>query len=138
MKTLKQIEAKIRDLEAKKSARLEVININKETLHSQVNRIKYTITKTLTEDPTLGERIKTLFREQGIKNVSVLTAIGMIIGVVEAVISTSSSAPTPKPTNKSDVKDWVKKQLTNLRTILTNLAGKAATALSGIIGSIVS
>ena len=97
-------------MEAKKSARLEVININKETLHSQVNRIKDTITKTLKEDPTLGERIKTLFREQGIKNVSVLTAIGMIIGVVvEAFISTSSSAPTPKPPNKSDVKDWVKK-----------------------------
>ena len=116
-----------------------MININKEILRSQVNRIKDNITKILKEDTTLGERIKTLFREQGITIVSVLTAIGMIIGViVEAVISTSSSAPSPKPTNKSDVKDWVKKQLTNLGKILANLAGKAATALPGIIDSIVS
>ena len=38
------------------------------------NRIKDTINKILKEDTTLGERIKTLFREQGITIVSVLTA----------------------------------------------------------------
>ena len=76
-----------------------MININKEKLRSQVNRIKDTIAKILKEDTTLGEGIQTLFREQGITIVSVLTAIGMIIGViVEAVIPTSSSAPSPKPT----------------------------------------
>lgn len=76
-----------------------MININKEKLRSQVNRITDTIAKILKEDTKLGERIQTLFREQGITIVSVLTAIGMIIGViVEAVIPTSSTAPSPKPT----------------------------------------
>ena len=57
--TKKQIEAKIRDLEAEKSVRLEAININKEKIRSQVNRINDTITKIVKEDTTLGEWIKT-------------------------------------------------------------------------------
>ena len=37
------------------------------------------INKVLKEDTTLGERLKTLFREQGITIVSILTAIGMML-----------------------------------------------------------
>ncbi|VDI50293.1 Hypothetical predicted protein [Mytilus galloprovincialis] len=77
-----RISSRIRELESERSARLEVININKEKLRSQVNRFKQTIHKMLNEDKTLGERIRTLFREQGITIVSVLTAFGMIIGVI--------------------------------------------------------
>ena len=111
-------------------------------MRSQINRIKETINNVLKEDTTLGERLRTLFREQGITIVSVLTAIGMIIGViVEAVIpsggGTSGTTP-PKPSPKSGVKDWVKKQLQTLGKLLASLAGKAAAALPGIIGSIVS
>ena len=41
---------------------------------------------------TLGERIRTPFKEQGIMIVSILTAIGMAIGVlIEAVPTTSGS-----------------------------------------------
>ena len=62
---------------------------NKE-LRGQINRIKETINKVLKEDTTLRERLKTLFKEQGITIVSILTGIGMIIGItVEAVISTT-------------------------------------------------
>ena len=43
--TKRQTEGRIKDLEAERSARLEVININKEKLRSQVNRIKDTINK---------------------------------------------------------------------------------------------
>ena len=68
-------------MESERSARLEVINVNRDKIRGQVNRIKDTIHKILNEDTTLGERIKTLFREQGITIVSVLTAFGMIIGV---------------------------------------------------------
>ena len=110
-------------------------------MRGQINRIKETINKVLKEDTTLGERLRTLFREQGITIVSVLTAIGMIIGViVEAVIPTSGGAVTPpKPTSsQGGVKEWVKKQLHNLGRLLANLAGKAAAALPGVIGSIVS
>ncbi|CAG2245235.1 unnamed protein product [Mytilus edulis] len=59
-----RISSRIRELESERSARLEVININKEKLRSQVNRFKQTIHKMLNEDKTLGERIRTLFREQ--------------------------------------------------------------------------
>ena len=137
----KRITNRITDLEAERSARLEVININKEKLRSQVNRIKATIHKILNEDTTLGEKLRTLFREQGITIVSVLTAVGMIIGLlVETVIPSgagSSTTPPSKPTS-GGVKEWIKKQLSNIGKLLANLAGKAAAALPGIIGSIVS
>ena len=94
----------------------------------------------LREDTTLGEKIRTLFREQGITIVSILTALGMIIGViVETIIPGGGGSTTPTPPPKSSgVRDWVKKQLSNLGKLLANLAGKAASALPGVIGSIVS
>ena len=93
---IKEISDRIRELESERSARLEVINVNRDKLRSQVNRIKDTINKILKEDTTLGERIKTLFREQGITIVSVLTAFGMIIGViVEAFIPTTGGTTSP-------------------------------------------
>ena len=47
-------------------------------------------------------------------------------------------SPAPKPSNKGGVKEWIKKHLQALGRALANLASKAAAALSGIIGSIVS
>ena len=136
---IERISSRIRDLESERSARLEVINVNRDKLRSQVNRIKDTINKILKEDTTLGERIKTLFREQGITIVSVLTAFGMIIGViVETFIPTTGGTTSPTPKDATGVKDWIKKQLSNLGKLLADLAGKAAAALPGIIGSIVS
>ena len=137
----KDIKAHLKNLEDEKAARFEAASANKEVLRGQINRIKETINKVLKEDTTLGERLRTLFREQGITIVSVLTAIGMIIGViVEAVIPTSGGAVTPPkpPSSQGGVKEWVKKQLHNLGRLLANLAGKAAAALPGVIGSIVS
>ena len=139
---IERISSRIRDLESERSARLEVINVNRDKLRSQVNRIKDTINKILKEDTRLGERIKTLFREQGITIVSVLAAFGMIIGViVETFIPTTggtTSPSKPPPKDATGVKDWIKKQLSNLGKLLADLAGKAAAALPGIIGSIVS
>ncbi|CAG2200575.1 unnamed protein product [Mytilus edulis] len=132
-----RISSRIRELESERSARLEVININKEKLRSQVNRFKQTIHKMLNEDKTLGERIRTLFREQGITIVSVLTAFGMIIGVIVEAFTGGTTSPSPSP-SKGGVQDWIKKQLKNLGKLLSFLAGQLAAALPGIIGSIVS
>lgn len=56
-------------------------------LRSQINRIKEIKHKVLNEDTTLGEKIKTFFKELGITVVSILIAIGMIVGVtVKAII----------------------------------------------------
>ena len=93
------------------------------------------------KDTTLRERLKTLFEEQGITIVSILTALGMIIGVTaEAVIPTMSGRgiTSPKAPSKEGVKDWVRKHFQNLARLLANPAGKAAAALPGVIGSIVT
>ena len=50
----------------------------------------------------------------------------------------SPAVGAPKPPDKSGLKEWVKKHLQALRRALANLAGNAAAAMPGIIGSIVS
>ena len=86
----RDIRSRIKNLEDERAARLEAASANKEELRGQINRIKETINKVLKEDTTLRERLKTFFKEQGITTVSILTAIGMIIGViVQAVIPTT-------------------------------------------------
>ena len=59
------------------------------------------------ETGTPGERIRTLFKEQGITVVSILTAVGMALGVlIEALLGgPSASAPTLQSTTTSD-KRW--------------------------------
>jgi hypothetical protein len=135
---IKRIRDRMIELESERSARLEVNNINKDKLRNQINRIKQTIHKILNEDTTLKEKIKTLFREQGVTIASTLTAFGMIIGVIINTFTGGGGGGGGgggiPPTGKNVIKEWVKK----LGTLLANLAGKAAVALPGIIGSIVS
>ena len=96
------------------------------------------------ETGTLGERIRTLFKEQGITIVSILTAVGMAIGVlIEALLGgLSTSTPTPQSTTTSDKKggarEWIKNKLKALSQLLGKLADKALASLPGIIGSILS
>ena len=96
------------------------------------------------ETGTLGERIRTLFKEQGITIVSILTAVGMTIGVLtEALLGgPSASAPTSGGTTTSDKKggarEWIKNKLKALSELLGKLADKALASLPGIIGSIIS
>ena len=47
-------------------------------------------------------------------------------------------SPPPAPSDKGGLREWVKKHLKSLGRLLARLAGKAAAALPGIIGSIVS
>ena len=56
------------------------IDILKGEASKQINQIREWITKFLDKETgTLGERIRTLFKEQGIMIVSILTAVGMAI-----------------------------------------------------------
>ena len=67
--------------------RQESIDLLKSRLKNQIKSFKETIAKVLDKDTSLGEKIRTLFREQGITIASILTAIGMAIGVlVEALL----------------------------------------------------
>ena len=105
-------------------------------------QIKESIVKFLDEETgSLAERIRTLFREQGVTIVSILTAIGMAIGVlVEALLPSgaASSGGGSTPKGKEGAKEWMKNKLKALANLLSKLAQKAGAALPGILGSIVS
>ena len=59
------------------ATRQESIDLLKGRLKNQITSFKETIAKVLDKDTSLGEKIRTLFREQGITITSILMAIGM-------------------------------------------------------------
>ena len=72
----------------------------------------------LDKDNSLGEKIRTLFREQGITITSILTAIGMAIGVlVEALLpgggaaAASGGGGEPPPKDEKGLKGWIRNKL---------------------------
>ena len=66
----RRIAERLRDLQDERSARLEAASASKDALRSQISRIWETIGRVLNEDTTLAERVRTLFREQGVTLVS--------------------------------------------------------------------
>ena len=90
-------------------------------------------------------KIRTLFREQGITIASILTAIGMAIRVlVEALLPGGGGAVAAlgggrqPPKDEKGLKGWIKNKLKVLGSLLGRLGIKAAKALPGIIGGIIS
>ena len=144
--TRRRIAERLLDLQDERSARLEAASASKDALRSQISRIRETIGRVLNEDTTLAERVRTLFREQGVTLVSILTAVGMAISTLVLALTRSVGgggtvtppSPPPAPSDKGGLREWAKKTLQALGRVLAKLAGKAAAALPGIIGSIVS
>ena len=96
-----------------------------------------------TKTPTsLAEKIRTLFREQGITIASILTAIGMAISVlVEALLPGGGAAAggdPPPPKNEQGVKEWIRNKIKALALLPGRLGVKVAEALPGITGAIIS
>ena len=125
------------------ATRQESIDLPKGRLKNQITSFKETIVKVLDKDTPLGEKIRTLFREQGITIASILTAIGMAIGVfVEALLpgcgGAISGGGEPPPKDEKGLKEWVRSKLKALASLLGRLGMKAAEALPGIIGGIIS
>ena len=140
------IEDRIGKLRGELTERNKEINILKGEASKQINQIKESITKFLDKETgTLGERIRTLFKEQGITIVSILTAVGMIIGVlIKALLggpsvstTTSTSGCTSSGDEKGGAREWIKNKLKGLSQLLGKLADKALASLPGIIGSII-
>ena len=99
-----------------------------------------TIAKVLDKDTSLAEKIRTLFREQGITIASILTAIGVLI---EALLpdggdTVAASGGEPPPKDESGLKEWIRSKLKALASLLGKLGMKADEALPGIIGAIIS
>ena len=139
------IEGRIKRLRGELTERNKEIDILKGEASKQINQIRGSITKFLDKETgTLGERIRTLFKEQGITIVSILTAVGMAIGVlIETLLGgPSASAPNSGGTSSGDKKggarEWIKNKLKALSQLLGKLADKALASLPGIIGSILS
>ena len=136
----KQIDA----LNDKLATRQESIDILKCRLKNQITSFHQTIAKVLDSNTSLGEKIRTLFREQGITIASILTAIGMAIGVlVEALLpggggASAASGGEPPPKDEKGLKEWLRNKLKALASLLGKLGMKAAEALPGIIGAIIS
>ena len=143
----KMVEDRIKKLRDELNERNEQIDILKGEASKQITQIKESITKFLDKETgTLGERIRTILKEQGITIVSILTALGMAIGVlIEALLggptvstTTSGSSPADGGDKKGGVREWIKNKLKALSSLLGKLAAKAGAALPGIIGSIVA
>ena len=133
-----QIEREIQKAEDLLRATEDSIDDLNQESRSQVSQIRDSLLRVLDKNTTLAERVRTLFREQGVTIVSILTAIGLAISTLVLALTGGGAAvapviPTPTPPAK-----WAKKHLQALGRMLAQLAGKAAAALPGIIGSIVS
>ena len=114
---------KLRDDEL--NERNKEIDILKGEASKQINQIKESITRFLDKETgTLGERLRTLFKEQGITIVSILTAVGMAIGVlIEALLggpslpATITSGSTSGGDGKgSGAREWIKNKLKAVST----------------------
>ena len=133
----KQIDALNDNLEA----RQESIDLLKGRLKSQITSFKETIAKVLDKDTSLGEKIRTLFREQGITIASILMAVGVL---VEALLlgggaaTASGGGGEPPPKDEKGLKGWIRNKLKALASLSGRLGMKAAEALPGIIGRIIS
>ena len=139
------IEDRIRKLRGELTERNKEIDILKGEASKQINQIRGSITKfSDKESGMLGERIRTLFKEQGITIVSILTAVGMATGVLmeallggPSVTTTTTLGSTITSDKKGGAREWIKTKLKALSQLLGKLADKALASLPGIIGSII-
>ena len=139
------IEDRIRKLRDELNERDKEIDTLKDEASKQINHIRESITKFLDKETgTLGERIRALFKEQGITIVSILTSVGMAIGVlIEALlggpsVSTTISESITTSDKKGGARECIKNKSKALSQLLGKIADKALAALKGIIGSILS
>ena len=82
-----EISKQINDLNEDLKVRKEPINLLKGRLKNQITSFRETIAKVLDKDTLLAEKIRTLFREQGITIASMLTAVRMATGYLSSIIA---------------------------------------------------
>ena len=88
------------------------------------------------KDISLAKKIQTLFREQGITTASILTAIGMAIGIlIKALLPGGDAAAQGKgggDGKPENTKEWLRNKLKALARLLGRLGAKAAHVIHGI------
>ena len=121
-----EVRARLQRFQDEQKAINDQIRILKGRYSNQIYQIRESIMKFLDKETgTLGERIRILFKEQGITIVSILTALGMTLGVlIEALLGgpSTTSTPTSQSTTTSDKKGGAqrmdKKQIKSFITII--------------------
>ena len=145
-KQREEVRARLQRFQDEQKAISDQIRILKGRYSNQIYQIRESIMKFLDKETgTLGKRIRNLFKEQGITIISILTALGINLGVlIEALLggpsttSTPTSQSTPTSDKKGGAREWIKNKLKALSQLLGKLADKALASLPGIIGSILS
>ena len=114
-KQREEVRARLQRFQDEQKAINDQIRILKGQYSSQIYQIRESIMKFLDKETgTLGERIRTLFKEQSITIIPILTALGMTLGVlIEALLGgPSTSTPTSGGTSGGDKKggarEWTK------------------------------
>jgi len=92
----------------------------------------------------LGERLRELFKKEGITIASITTALGLVISdIVLAVtritnVTLTPTPPTPKPSPGRGFVDSIKAALKKVASYLKSPTGKATASIPGLIGSVIS
>ena len=123
---LEEIRNRIERLSDDLKVRQESIDLLKGRLTNQITSFKEMIAKVLDKDTSLDEKIRTLFREQGITIASILTAIGMAISVLVEVLLPGGGDGTaalggPPPKDEKGLKEWLRNKLKALASLLGKL-----------------
>ena len=124
-----EVRARLERFQDEQKAINDQICILKGQYSNQIYQIRESIMKfSDKETGTLGERIRTLFKEQGITIISILTTLGMTLGVlIEALLEGHSmSTPTSESTITSDRKGGAREWIKNKLKALSQLPGKLA------------
>ena len=112
-----EVRARLQRFQDEQKAMNDQIRILKGQYSNQIYQIRESITKLLDKETgTLGERIRTLFKEQGVTIVSILTAVGMAIGVlIEALLGgptvSTTTTTTSDNTSGGGAREWIKSKL---------------------------
>ena len=125
-KQREEVRARLQRFQDEQKTINDQICILKGQYSNQIYQIRESIMKFLNKEMgTLVERIRALFKEQGITIVSILTALGMTIGVlIEALLGgpSTTSTPTLQSITTSDKKggaiESIKKQIKSSITII--------------------
>ena len=110
-----EVRARLQRFQDEQKAINDQIRILKGRYSNQIYQIRESITKFLDKETrTLGERIRTLFKEQGITIVSILMDLGITLGVlIDAVlggpsVSTTTLESTTTSDKKGEAREWIK------------------------------
>ena len=108
-----------------------------EVMQNQFKRINAIIND---ETKPLSERLRKLFRRDGLTIGALITAVGMIISTVFLAVmsTTTTTADTPAQPNKKTFVDTVKKKLVKIANWFLDLAKKALVSLPGLLGGLIS